>query len=211
MPTRDEHEYERRRAQILDGALQVFSTKGFAEATIKDIASAAGIGSPGLIYHYFKDKEDVFRELVERRVPVFDLLANADALMAVPPRQVLTMLAGALLAAADNPATLALMKLMLGESMRRPDVAATLNAVGPGRGFAFLRAYLAAQMETGVLRRMEPGIAARSFIGPFVIYLLSREVFVQPDSATLTSNAMVAGAVETFLRGMAPREPEGGL
>jgi len=201
---RDERDYERRRAQILDGALQVFSTKGFSEATIKDIAAAAGIASPGLIYHYFDDKADVFRQLVEQRVPVFDLLAHAEAMMSVPPRELLPRLASGLLSAAESPQMLALIKLMLGESLRQPDVAATLNAVGPGRGFAFLRAYLERQMQAGVLRRMDPGIAARCFIGPLVIYLLSREVFLQPDAATLSPDMMIASAVDVFLRGMAP-------
>jgi len=201
---RDEQDYERRRGQILDGALQVFSTKGFAEATIKDIAAAAGIAATGLIYHYFDDKADVFRQLIEQRVPVFGLVAQPEALMALPPRELLTRLATLILEATENAQTVALMKLILGESLRRPEVAQLLNTVGPGRGFAFLRAYLAHQMELGALRRMDPGIAVRSLIGPFIIYLLSREVFIQPDASTLKSDAMVAGVVEIFLRGMAP-------
>ena len=201
---RDEQEYERRQRQILDGALQVFSTKGFAEATIKDIAAAAGIASPGLIYHYFDDKADVFRQLVEQRVPVFDLLAHAEALMSVPPRELLTRLGTLMLEAIENVQTVALLKLMLGESVRRPEVAQLLNTVGPGRGFAFLRAYLAHQMELGTLRRMDPGVAVRSLVGPLVIYILTRELFIQPDAITLRPEAMVAGAVDIFLRGMAP-------
>ena len=51
MPSRDEQDFEERRQQIIDGALEVFSEKGFEKATNKDIAEAAGIGSPGLIYH----------------------------------------------------------------------------------------------------------------------------------------------------------------
>lgn len=204
MSQRATHDQQRRRQQILDGALAVFASKGFAEATIKDIAAAAGISSPALIYHYFADKADVFRQLIEQRVPVFGLLSQADALMSLPPRPVLTQLATLLLRAGENPQTVALMKLMLGESLRRPEVAQMLNTVVPGRGFTFLRAYLERQMEAGTLRRMDPGIAARTFIGPFVIYLLSRQVFTQPDSATLTPEEMVAGAVDTFLRGMAP-------
>jgi AcrR family transcriptional regulator len=51
MPPRDEQDYETRRQQIIDGALQVFATKGFERATNKDIALASKIGSPGLIYH----------------------------------------------------------------------------------------------------------------------------------------------------------------
>ena len=43
-----------RRQQIIDGALDVFATKGFENATNKDIARASKIGSPALIYHYFR-------------------------------------------------------------------------------------------------------------------------------------------------------------
>jgi len=47
---RDEQDFESRRQQI-DGALQVFASKGFEKATNKDIAAASGL-PPGLIYHY---------------------------------------------------------------------------------------------------------------------------------------------------------------
>ena len=50
MPPRDEQDYEQRRQQIIDGALEAFSAKGFDGASNKDIAEAAKIGSPGLIY-----------------------------------------------------------------------------------------------------------------------------------------------------------------
>lgn len=50
MPPRDEQDFEDRRQQIIDCALQVFASKGFEKATNKDIAAASGIGSPGLIY-----------------------------------------------------------------------------------------------------------------------------------------------------------------
>ena len=66
MPPRDEQDYEARRQQIIDGALQVFASEGFEKATNKDIARAAHINSPGLIYHYFKDKTDLFRQVIER-------------------------------------------------------------------------------------------------------------------------------------------------
>jgi AcrR family transcriptional regulator len=49
---------EERREQILDAALRVFSVKGFAGASIRDIAREAGI-TEGLIYHYFESKEQL--------------------------------------------------------------------------------------------------------------------------------------------------------
>lgn len=44
-----------RRSQILDAAISVFAEKGFARATIKDIAREAGIAD-GTIYIYFENK-----------------------------------------------------------------------------------------------------------------------------------------------------------
>jgi len=49
-----------RRGQILRGALVVFSQKGFHGATIREIASAAGLAE-GTIYLYFPSKQDVLR------------------------------------------------------------------------------------------------------------------------------------------------------
>ena len=45
-----------RREQILEAAMHVFAQKGYARATTKDIASAAGI-TPGLIYTTLRTKK----------------------------------------------------------------------------------------------------------------------------------------------------------
>ena len=48
----------KRRGQIIAAATQLFSRDGFYRTTIKDIAKLAGISS-GLVYQYFREKEDV--------------------------------------------------------------------------------------------------------------------------------------------------------
>ena len=202
MPPRDEEDYESKRQQIIDGALQVFAGKGFENATNKDIAAAAGIGSPGLIYHYFKDKTDLFREVVEQRAPVLQLISHGEEWMDRPPREVLTAFGLSFVKMLDNRTSIAMLKIMLAEAIRRPLVAEAFNRIGPGRGFAFLATYLAQQMERGTLRRMDTGAAVRCFIGPFLAFVLTREVFVQPDARTLAPETMVTTAVEVFLNGM---------
>ena len=202
MPPRDDEDYESKRQQIIDGALQVFAGKGFENATNKDIAAAAGIGSPGLIYHYFKDKTDLFRQVVEQRAPVLQLISHGEELLDRPPREVLTAFGNSFVKMLDNRTSIAVFKVMLAESIRRPAVAEAFNRVGPGRGFAFLATYLAHQMERGTLRRMDPGAAVRCFMGPFLAFVLTREVFVQPDAPTLKPETMVTTAVEVFLNGM---------
>src|SRR5215216_2785066 len=49
---------EERREQILDAALRIFSEKGFAGASIRDIAREVGV-TEGLLYHYFESKEQL--------------------------------------------------------------------------------------------------------------------------------------------------------
>lgn len=92
MPRRRPQEYEARRLQIIEGALQVFSTRGFVQATNKDIAAAAGIRSPGLIYHYFKDKADLLRAVAEQHAPPMQVIMRGEEWMALPPAEALTQL-----------------------------------------------------------------------------------------------------------------------
>jgi AcrR family transcriptional regulator len=49
------------RRLILDGATEVFSTKGYPSSTLEDIAQAAGV-SVSVIYRHFTDKAELFRE-----------------------------------------------------------------------------------------------------------------------------------------------------
>jgi TetR/AcrR family fatty acid metabolism transcriptional regulator len=50
---------------IFDAALKVIKEKGFHRARMSDIAKEAGI-SYGLVYHYFKNKEDLFDNILNR-------------------------------------------------------------------------------------------------------------------------------------------------
>jgi len=51
--------------QILEAALEVFSTYGFRGSTIDQIASQAGLSKPNLLY-YFDSKEAIHARLLER-------------------------------------------------------------------------------------------------------------------------------------------------
>src|SRR3990172_491747 len=54
----DEKLVKQRRAQIVAGAVQLFSKQGYYKTTVQDVAKWAGV-SPGLIYQYVRDKEDL--------------------------------------------------------------------------------------------------------------------------------------------------------
>lgn len=59
---RKEREKERRQQQIIVAAKRIFSEKGFNKATMEEIAKEAEL-SPGTIYLYFKNKEELSASL----------------------------------------------------------------------------------------------------------------------------------------------------
>jgi TetR/AcrR family transcriptional regulator len=54
-----------KRELILEAALEVFSAHGFRGATVDQIADAAGMSKPNLLY-YFRSKEDIHATLMQR-------------------------------------------------------------------------------------------------------------------------------------------------
>jgi AcrR family transcriptional regulator len=53
------------RQKILDAALELFRERGFAEATMREIASRAGVAT-GLAYYYFKSKDAIVLAFYQR-------------------------------------------------------------------------------------------------------------------------------------------------
>jgi TetR/AcrR family fatty acid metabolism transcriptional regulator len=64
-----------RRRQILDAAVRVFARQGYHACRVSDIADEAGVAY-GLVYHYFRSKEEVMNELFTER---WSLLLQAIA------------------------------------------------------------------------------------------------------------------------------------
>jgi TetR/AcrR family fatty acid metabolism transcriptional regulator len=70
-----------RRRQILDAGIRVFARQGFHACRVSDIADEAGVAY-GLVYHYFKSKEQVMNELFTERWSL--MLAAIDEVDAQP-------------------------------------------------------------------------------------------------------------------------------
>ena len=62
---RDVKEPEMRRAEIINAAMLLFMEKGYLNTTTQDIVDKVNI-SRGLLYHHFKNKEDILYCLVEQ-------------------------------------------------------------------------------------------------------------------------------------------------
>jgi AcrR family transcriptional regulator len=72
---------EGRRQAILEAALTVFAEEGFAAARLDHVAVKAGVAK-GTIYLHFKDKQDLFEQMV--REAVSPVIARLEALAQLP-------------------------------------------------------------------------------------------------------------------------------
>jgi TetR/AcrR family transcriptional regulator len=80
------------RAQILDAAEEIFASKGYHEATIKEIAQLAEF-SVGAVYSFFETKDDLFVQIFLRRGVEFMEGMRAVMKQKARPRELMHRLA----------------------------------------------------------------------------------------------------------------------
>jgi AcrR family transcriptional regulator len=102
---------ERRRAEILDAAAEVFARSGYHGTSVADLVEAAGVAR-GTFYLYFQSKNAVFIELLDKLT--VDLRAEIRGVDtregAAPPREQLVAIVVRLLKAVEtNRATIAIL------------------------------------------------------------------------------------------------------
>ena len=68
---------EEKRSLIMDAALEHFASEGFHNTTINHIARHAGI-SKGLMYNYFRSKDELLAEIIDRSIAEIYMYFDAD-------------------------------------------------------------------------------------------------------------------------------------
>jgi AcrR family transcriptional regulator len=193
-----------RRGQIVDAAFEEFSEKGFKGATIKSIARAAGLQSPALIYWYFPDKEALLREVLGSKIPVLRTVREPTGLLDQPPDRVLPTIARGYLSTFDDPAAQRMVRLIMGEAIRRPEIAQLFGSAVIKRVLGFLKRYMERQVELGRLRPHDVRSSARAFIGMLLPQAGGKLFFPAIREDGLTDEEHIENAVNLFLEGLRP-------
>lgn len=87
---------DERREEILVHATHVFSKKGYSATKISDVAKEASL-SPGLIYHYFESKEDMFLAIISKSVDIANKLVDDVVSKKLEPSQKLRIITSEIL------------------------------------------------------------------------------------------------------------------
>ena len=160
---------EERPRQILDAAFAVFAERGLAAARLDDIAKRAGL-SKGTIYLYFPNKEELFREVVHSTVIEFIERGEVALETERDPRRALVAWMESYWAWLRTPVFPAMHRLVNSELNSFPDLAAFYATEVIERAQRLLRGILERGMDAGVLRRMDPLVAARMLSALFITH-----------------------------------------
>lgn len=193
-----------RRGAILDAALRLFAEKGFAAATNAEIARAAGVTAAAL-YYYFPSKEELFRAAVREHVgkfmPTVAELTREGGLAGGWSPESFRELLGRTMAFFTEEKTQMLLKIVLAEGPRRPEIrqvwvdqtAAILELLAP---------YLMAAVASGRIRPMDPRLIFMLLQGPIMSAVIIRDLLQIPALQGVTNEAVVDAILDTTLPGL---------
>ena len=151
MSTRNRRK-EQRPEEILNAALEEFIAKGYAGTRLDDVARRAGI-SKGLVYVYFDTKEDLFEAVIRTfLVPHVEMLQgeiegsqlSSEALLRGPVLGLMKKIV--------NSRVHELVRLLIAEGQRHPDLTAFYYEEVVSRGMSVIRTIIDRGIARGEFR-----------------------------------------------------------
>lgn len=184
--------------RILDAARRVFLDIGYSAASVDAIAAAAGV-SKATIYTRFPSKQALFAEMVQRecrlyseRIPL-EVKAPVDDL-----RGALLRIAEALLDIITEPEKLAILRLVIAEIPRFPELGSLYYQAGPAVTLTRLAAFLDHHRD-GL--RSGPSVdAAQDFLSLLRGHLLIRALLAIGDLSPAERRRVAERTVDRFMR-----------
>jgi AcrR family transcriptional regulator len=152
-----------KRRIILDAAVRVFARQGFHSARVSDIADEAGVAY-GLVYHYFKAKDEVLDTLfVERWTVLLEAIREVDA-SAGEPREKLHQITGFIVDSYRHDPDL--MKVIIVEVTRAANSFGAKHLAQIREAYDLIASIVEDAQRTGKFRDdVAPSFAAMAFYG----------------------------------------------
>lgn len=152
---------ERRRLELIHIAEDVFLERGYADATMDDVAQRAG-ASKATLYKFFGSKEGLFAASVHQHVPMSisgpddDPNGNVHDRLIAWGHGVIEMIA--------TPRTVALYRVIVSEVTRAPELGRLFHDSGPAEAERAVAALIRQGVAHGELDCDDPEILADLFV-----------------------------------------------
>jgi AcrR family transcriptional regulator len=190
---------ERTRRQLLEAAADIFARRGYAAASVEEIAESAGF-SVGAVYSNFANKDELFAALMTDRAvnhmdEVADIFDSAEALSQDP----LQGLGRMLIAIADKDLHVAVLKTEFWlHAVRNPELM-RIEADASGRTLTAVREIL-----TGVLDRndVDQSVVSVDDFATVTLALFGGLIRQRRTDPSRVSDDMFGQAIRWLIAGM---------
>lgn len=142
----------------------VFLAQGFADTTMRDVAARAG-ASTETLYRHFGSKEDLFAEVVTNRARCLEILHSNEIDNPIAIGDVLRKLGNNLLTMMTSPEVTSLLRIVIAESDRDPEIGRIFLALGPEHTRQKLTEFLELARAKGDFFGDDAALAATIFLG----------------------------------------------
>jgi TetR/AcrR family transcriptional repressor of mexJK operon len=190
--------------QIVEAAAHLFMADGYGATSMDAIAREAGV-SKATLYAHFTDKASLFAAIIssecERKAQIlWDDANDRDDMQGMLER-----MARAAIRFGTEAETLAIYRIVVGETGRFPELGRIFYETGPRRVLSRLAEYLREASEKGLLEISEPRLAAEQFIGMVRgAHYLRRLLRIEEEPDAPDAERIIESAVDVFLRAYRP-------
>jgi len=193
-----------RREQLLDVAMRLFSRQGFDGTTTRQIAQAADVNE-AIIFRHFTSKENLYRAVVASRIGAVGRKRKLQEHLGNGRDEegVLAGIAESLLDRTREDA--ALTRLLLFSALRNGERSDSLFRPYMTEAYDFLSDYFRKGVKDGRFRKINPGIAARGFLGMISNHILVQELFGGGGGQEFDPRALGQQLADIWLNGVSAR------
>jgi AcrR family transcriptional regulator len=188
---------EDRPAEITAAAMQAFADKGYDATRVEEVARRAGV-SKGLLYLYFKTKEELFKAVV--RSFVSSRLDSLEAIIDTSDLSAEAFLRGPFLDFAKSiPKSPArkLIRLLVAEGPKHPDLLAWYWETVVSRGMAGIRKIIRRGVRDGEFRESALEQFPHLLVSPIIMSVLWGQLF--ESHASLDTDRLLDSHIDLVL------------
>ncbi len=190
--------------RLLTAAVDVFLEKGFAAASVDEIAARAK-ASKLTFYNHYGNKEALFEAVMRRQNRTFIETLTVAIPDGMPLQEFLEMTAHRLYEALLRSDAVKLVRVLHAEADRFPKLGNVFDEAGPARSMKLVALEMEKHMARGTLRVADPTLAAEHFLHLSIGELMRRILLgLRPAPNKSEINKRIAAGIDVFLRAYGP-------
>ena len=195
--TQPHHLRRDRREDILQASLHLFAEKGFHGTSMRDIARSADI-TEGLIYHYFENKRDLFRAIIDEHSFLPLLRTLPELAEHLDLRGLLIVLARGFFDVLRQNTELT--RLLLQEVQVFPEEKEAFFSDAVGQSISELAQILDSRMSERTRAQIDPQVAARIFFNSLLAFFVEQEILGGKQALPADEHSYVEHLVDMFVK-----------